>query len=76
MTVETIKRMMVDCLLRIGRDGCGEGDCYVLCNMDMRVWGIVRDLMIEQDWVTVSKSHFVTLTPAGRVMLAECGAAV
>jgi len=72
VTPTQVKGMMVECMLRAADDGCGAGDCYCICNMDMRIWGIVRDLLIEQKWAVVSKSHFVTLTPLGQSVVDEC----
>lgn len=72
VTATQVKGFMVECLLHAADTGCGAGDCYVICGSDMRVWEIVRTLLIEQKWVTVSNSHFVTLTTLGQSVVDEC----
>ena len=58
-------------MLRVGRTGCSASDGYIVCGMNMPLWEIVRDLGVESNLWVVTKSHWMTLTPSGLVMVNE-----
>ena len=58
-------------MMKIGTTGCGESEGYILCGMNMRLWEIVRVILVESDLAVVSAGNFMTLTTTGASMLAQ-----
>lgn len=44
--------------------GSPESMLYIFCNMDMNKWQIIRSVLLDCKWVSIS-GHYVTLTAEG-----------
>ena len=73
-TILTIVTALLETLAEPGCDGMPESTGYMVCNMQMELWTIVRDLMVGQNWIVVSpgpRYPFVTITQSGRDLVAQ-----
>ena len=68
-----MKKLVVDCMVRVGCDGCPESYLYIACGMDMRVWEAVRSVMVESKLLII-KGNWAELTETAKSILSECRA--
>jgi hypothetical protein len=48
-------------------EGCPESTLYLLCDMDMSRWDILRRVLVGAGWIRIL-NHYVTLTAEGRTL--------
>ena len=55
--------------------GSPESMLYILCDMNMDDWEIIRDILIRADFVSIT-GHYVTLTENGKAMAVIINSAI
>ena len=75
LTYEDIARLaaMLTTLNEPGVHGTSESTLYIVCDMNIHDYNVLRDVMLAENWVRIN-GHFVTLTEAGRAKAVQIDA--